>query len=264
MVEPAHPNHGLAHPVWVGELGLLDPGATELTAMVPGVLDKALDDEEHLVGHLALAEENLLGHERDLLGGVVADCAHGHRALLVVQIEKRMPREDGHVHLVVEVHLQGVWDLPEELHVAPHLAQSPGLRAVLQVPPDPHRQLHRDLIFTQVLPQDQLLSSLAAVALAEAGHCLGNAADESGEGDHCQDHDAHVVSSLTCVSREDFHRRRSELRERPMQTGHITVSGAVPVPKVVFDPCLTGIERPDPVPSASDEVVQANDEQDML
>mmetsp|Transcript_81171 Transcript_81171/g.215477 ORF Transcript_81171/g.215477 Transcript_81171/m.215477 type:complete len:260 (+) Transcript_81171:253-1032(+) len=210
MVEPLDPDDSLAQPIRIRQLVLLFPHAAELVAGNL-VFQEALNDEEHPVSHLPLAEERLLRHEGDLLRRVVANGAHSHGAQLVERIEEGVPRQDGHVDLVVKVHLQRVRDLPEEFHVPPRLPATPSLGSVLQVPPDAHCQLHGDLVLAQVLPQDQVLSSLQPVGLAQTCHCLGDAADERREGDHCQDHDAHVVGPLTSVGGEHLHRSWCEL-----------------------------------------------------
>mmetsp|Transcript_86126 Transcript_86126/g.157824 ORF Transcript_86126/g.157824 Transcript_86126/m.157824 type:complete len:222 (-) Transcript_86126:172-837(-) len=80
----------------------------------------ALDHEIHdsSVRHLALMEDSITLHERQLRDSLVAHRVHGTFVNLLVVPHQRMRSEDGHVHLEVELDPQRLRDELEKFYAA--------------------------------------------------------------------------------------------------------------------------------------------------
>mmetsp|Transcript_91 Transcript_91/g.247 ORF Transcript_91/g.247 Transcript_91/m.247 type:complete len:446 (+) Transcript_91:734-2071(+) len=176
-----------------------------------------------------------------------------------------MPHERGHVGLLLQIHLHDLRQPPEELHVAPHHAPALELGALVDVPPDAHRQLHGDPVLAEVPPHLRLLLVDQAVALPKACHGVRDAADEGGEGHERQDDHADVEGALGRVGGHDLHGCGRELRQRPVQGSAVAVAQSSVLIEAQMGPALVHVRPcPNPIPSAGDEVVHDDDQHNVL
>mmetsp|Transcript_4885 Transcript_4885/g.12573 ORF Transcript_4885/g.12573 Transcript_4885/m.12573 type:complete len:301 (+) Transcript_4885:716-1618(+) len=232
------------------------------------VLQQPIVNEVHLVGSMPLGEDVLISHERELLKAGVADRAHCRNHTLHLQlVEERVPRDRGHVHLVLQLHLHHVRQRLEELRIAAHLALLALLQlllTLLQVAPHPHGERHGDMVLTEEATHLAVLRLLGGVDLAQVRHGLGDAADERGERDQGKHDHEDGEDALDGVPRLHLHGSRCELRERPMQRREVAIGQLVLIifERLLSPPPWEELAGSDQVPETRNEVVHEHDQED--
>mmetsp|Transcript_84534 Transcript_84534/g.223961 ORF Transcript_84534/g.223961 Transcript_84534/m.223961 type:complete len:259 (-) Transcript_84534:226-1002(-) len=175
-----------------------------------------LDDEEHVLGHLALRED-LVAHSHGDLVRTFVDEAHLDAAHLVEAREERVHDQHRLVDLLEQLNLQATGQRGQHLHV--HRAgAAPDLRGlVLEPAPDACGHGCVDLVLAKVSAKHHTLLQSLAVQVAELRHCSCEAAHEGGEGHQRKQHCTHRVCALERVAGHHLHRSGSELRQGPVE-----------------------------------------------
>mmetsp|Transcript_73147 Transcript_73147/g.169637 ORF Transcript_73147/g.169637 Transcript_73147/m.169637 type:complete len:360 (-) Transcript_73147:799-1878(-) len=255
---PTKPKRCLAAPVaWLQNVR----GSFDLVAQVD---EPPLDHHEHAARNLALVEEHITLREELLIQSRNAELGHCDGAVgedlleegvCAVLLEEFLP----------EAHAQGLRQKRQQIHLLLLHTQALPAHRKLQVACHARAQVGRDVVLPQVLAQEPELPLVTRIELPQRCDRRGDAAEEGAEYDQRTDQNEHREGSLAHVHGLHGHRSGGELRQRPMQRGHVFVWHRH-VPEVGGDPSVHAghQEGPQPVPCASNEVVCNKEEGDML